>query len=54
MTDFKTTYFNDGFVVVDDAVEPDLLDRLEAAGRRVVDKVRSGQVDVSGQGPNGA
>ena len=52
MTDFKTTYFNDGSVVVNDAVEPDLLDRLEAAGRRVVDKVRSGQVDVSGQGPD--
>ena len=41
MTDFKATYFNNGFVVVDDAVELDLLDRLEAAGRRVVDKVRS-------------
>ena len=26
MTDFKTTYFDNGFVVVDDAVEPALLD----------------------------
>ena len=48
----KQQYFEQGFFVVDDAVDPNILDWLEAAGRRVVDKVRSGLVDVSGQGPD--
>ena len=47
----REQYFQQGYFVVDDAVAPAMLDRLEGAGRRVVDLVRSGQVDVSGQGP---
>jgi len=34
-----------GYFIVNDAVEPDLLQPLLAASRRVVDKVRSGAVD---------
>ena len=39
-------YHEQGYVVVDDAVDPDMLDELEAAGRRVRDKIRDGEVDV--------
>lgn len=39
-------YEEQGYVIVDDAVDAAILDELEAAGRRVRDKVRSGQVDV--------
>ena len=36
----------DGYFVADDAVEPGMFDELAAAARRVMHKVRSGQVDV--------
>ena len=39
-------YHEQGYVVVDDAVDPDMMDELEAAGRRVRDKIRAGEVDV--------
>ena len=39
-------YEEQGYVIVDDAVDAAMLDELEGAGRRVRDKVRSGQVDV--------
>ena len=38
-------YQTEGYFIVNDAVEPDLLQPLLAASRRVVDKVRSGAVD---------
>ena len=37
-------YYDQGFVIVDDAVEPDMLEELEAALRRCSAKVRSGAV----------
>ena len=40
-------YHRQGFAVVDDAVDPDMLDELEAAGRRVRDKIRAGEVDIN-------
>ena len=42
--EFAEQYRDRGYFIVDDAVEPDLLDLLEAAARRVVDKIRSGAV----------
>ena len=51
MQEARGRYFEQGYFIVDDAVAPDMIDQLEAAGRQVVDKVRSGEVDVSGQGP---
>ena len=42
--EFVEQYRDRGYFIVDDAVEPDLLDLLEAAARRVVDKIRSGAV----------
>ena len=39
-------YLDQGFTIVDDAVEPGMLDALEVAARRVRDKVRSGEVDI--------
>ena len=39
-------YRDQGFMIADDAVEPGMLDALEAAARRVRDKVRSGEVDI--------
>jgi hypothetical protein len=39
-------YFDQGYFIADDAVEPDMLDELEAAGRRVRDKIRSGAVNI--------
>ena len=39
-------YHQQGFAVVDDAVDPAMMDELEAAARRAQDKVRSGEVDV--------
>ena len=42
--EFVEQYRDQGYFIVDDAVEPDLLDLLEAAARRVVDKIRSGAV----------
>ena len=35
-----------GYLVVDDMVEPAVLDELEAAARRIRDKIRSGEVDI--------
>ena len=37
-------YYDRGFVIVDDAVEPEMLEELEAALRRCIAKVRSGAV----------
>ena len=42
--EFVEQYRDRGYFIVDDAVEPDLLDLLEAAARRVVDNIRSGAV----------
>ena len=39
-------YLDQGYTIADDAVEPGMLDVLEAAARRVRDKVRSGEVDI--------
>jgi len=39
-------YFTQGYFIAADAVEPDILDELEAAGRRIRDKVRSGTVNI--------
>ena len=39
-------YHEQGFVVVDDAVEAEMVDELEAAARRIKEKIRSGEVDV--------
>ena len=39
-------YHEQGYVVVDDAVDPNMMDELEAAGRRVRDKIRADEVDV--------
>ena len=43
-------YRNQGYFIVDDAVEADMLDMLEAAAWRVVDKVRSGAVVDDAEG----
>ena len=43
-------YRNQGYFIVVDAVEPDLLDLLETAVWRVVDKVRSGAVVDAAEG----
>ena len=51
MDDLKEQYFDQGYFIVDDAVEPQMLDELEPAAAGIVDTVRSGQIDVSGQGP---
>ena len=47
---FAEQYRDQGYFIIDDAVEAELLDQLEAASWRVVDKVRSGAVvdDVEG------
>lgn len=49
--ELKQQYFENGYFVVVDAVDPAMIDPLEAAAVRVVDKVRSGRVDLSGLGP---
>lgn len=41
MQEARGRYFEQGYFIVDDAVAPDRIDQLEAAGRQVVDKVRS-------------
>ncbi len=48
----KARYCEQGYFIVDDAVQSDMLDQLDAAAHRVWDKVRSGAVDVGGNGPN--
>ena len=35
-----------GFLVVDDMVEPPVLNKLEAGGRRIRNKIRTGEVDI--------
>ena len=47
----KEEFFTQGYSLVEDAVEPEMVDRLEAAARRVWAKVRAGEVDVAGNGP---
>ena len=47
----KEEFFAQGYSLVEDAVEPEMVDRLEAAARRVWAKVRAGEVDVAGNGP---
>jgi hypothetical protein len=42
----RELYKTQGYFIVDDAVEPEMFDRLLAAARRVKQKVRSGEVDV--------
>ena len=48
----KARYCEQGYFIVVDAVQSDMLDQLDAAAHRVWDKVRSGAVDVGGNGPN--
>ena len=46
-------YWDQGYFIADDAVEPDMLDELEAAARRGRDKTRSDEVDLrSNRGEN--
>ena len=47
----KEEFSTQGYSLVEDAVEPEMVDRLEAAARRVWAKVRAGEVDVAGNGP---
>ena len=54
---YAEQYRDMGYFIVDDAVEPDMLDELEAALRRAVAKVRSGavvdaldRISVNGEG----
>ncbi len=42
----KEQYSTQGFFIVDDAVEPNMLEPLLQATRRVKQKVRSGEVDI--------
>lgn len=49
----KSEYFDQGYVIVDDAIDPGMLDRLEAGARSVWSQVREGAVDVAGNGPDG-
>ena len=48
----KERYFDQGYFVAGDAVEPRMLEELQAAAGRVWAKVRSGEVDVAGNGPD--
>ena len=47
----KEEFSTQGYSLVEDAVEPEMVNRLEAAARRVWAKVRAGEVDVAGNGP---
>ena len=47
----KQQYYDNGYFIVDDTVDSEMVDRLEAAGRHVVEKTRSGEINLSGQGP---
>ena len=47
----KKEFCDQGYSIVEDAFELERVDRLEAAARRVWAMVRSGEVDVSGMGP---
>ena len=48
-------YHEEGYFIADDAVEPPMLEELAAAARRVVDRIRSGEVvdDEDGVGTGG-
>lgn len=48
----KEEFFDQGYSIVEDAVEAEMLDRLENGARNVWGKVRSGAVDVAGNGPD--
>ena len=45
-------FWGQGYTIVDDALEPELFERLERASWNVWDKVRSGEVDPWGKGPD--
>ena len=47
----KRQYAENGYFIVDGLADGAMLDRLEAAGRHVVEKTRSGEINLSGQGP---
>ena len=49
--ELKRQYFENSYFVADDAVDPAMIDPLEAAAVRRVDKVRSGRVYLSRLGP---
>ena len=49
----KRRYKEEGSVVADDAVTPEMLDWLEAGARSVWEQARSGTVDVAGKGGDG-
>ena len=48
----KEEFAGRGYFIVDDVFDPDMLERLETASWNVWNKVRSGEVDVAGMGPD--
>ena len=48
----KAEYFEQGYTIVDNVVEADMLDRLESGARNIWEQIRSGRVDVAGGGPD--
>ena len=44
-------FWGQGYTIVEDALEPELFERLETASWNVWEKVRSGEVDPWGKGP---
>ena len=48
----KEGFFDQGHSIVEDAGDAEMLDRLENGARNVWEKVRSGAVDVAGNGPD--
>ena len=52
MEKVKEEFWGQGYTVVDDALEPELVERLGTASWNVWEKVLSGEVDVAGNGPD--
>ena len=48
----KAEYFDQGYTIVENVVDPDMLDRLEAGARSIWEQIRTGSVDVAGHGPD--
>ena len=48
----KEEFAGRGYFIVDDVFDPEMLERLETASWNVWNKVRSGEVDVAGMGPD--
>ena len=49
----KADYFDQGYTIVEDAVDAEMLDRMESGARHVWAQVQAGTVDVAGNGPDG-